>query len=88
MTAHPDAERLTLAALPAEGIKRIAVVSPGFSADNLETLDEIDREGRETFLHSGGERFAYLPCLNASAPGLAMLQTLLERELAGWLTPQ
>ena len=78
----------TLEGLPAEGIKRIAVVSPGFSADNLETLDEIDREGRETFLEHGGERFAYLPCLNATEPGLAMLEILLKRELAGWLTPQ
>ena len=78
----------TLTKLPAEGIKRIAVVSPGFSADNLETLDEIDREGREIFLEHGGERFAYLPCLNASAPGLEMLKTLLMRELAGWLPPQ
>lgn len=74
----------TLHRLPGEGFKRIAVVSPGFSADNLETLDEIDREGREIFMEAGGERYAYLPCLNASAPGLAMLKTLLARELAGW----
>ena len=78
----------TLAALPGEGIRRIAVVSPGFSADNLETLDEIDREGREIFIGAGGERFAYLPCLNASPPGLAMLRALLARELAGWVEPQ
>ena len=75
----------TLAGLPAEGIRRIAVVSPGFSADNLETLDEVDREGREIFIRAGGEAFAYLPCLNASAIGVTMLRGLLERELAGWL---
>jgi len=78
----------TLTRLPAEGIRRIAVVSPGFSADNLETLDEIDREGRDNFMEHGGERFAYLPCLNASPPGLSMLKALLARELAGWLPPQ
>lgn len=78
----------TLTGLAAEGIKRIAVVSPGFSADNLETLDEIDREGRDIFMEHGGEAFAYIPCLNATPVGLAMLQNLLARELAGWVMPQ
>ncbi len=75
----------TLATLAGEGITRIAVVSPGFSADNLETLDEIDREGRDIFLEHGGQDYAYLPCLNASDGGIAMLRTLLARELAGWV---
>ncbi|MGL4543692.1 MAG: ferrochelatase [Polymorphobacter sp.] len=74
-----------LAALPGEGVGKIAVVSPGFAADNLETLEEIAMQGRETFVHAGGAAFAYLPCLNTSAPGLDMLAALLARELAGWL---
>ena len=78
----------TLAGLPGEGVRRVAVVSPGFSADNLETLDEIDREGREIFEGAGGERFAYIPCLNATPVGVTMLKALLARELAGWVTPQ
>ena len=78
----------TLTELAAEGITRVAVVSPGFSADNLETLDEIAREGRETFMENGGVDFAYLPCLNATDIGVEMLKDLLRRELAGWATPQ
>ena len=61
---------LTLAALPARGVKRVAVVAPGFSADCLETLEEMAIRGRETFLAAGGERFAYLPCLNARPAGI------------------
>ena len=75
----------TLAELPREGITRIAVVCPGFSADCLETLEEVAMEGRDAFLAAGGSHFAYLPCLNASAPGVAMLRALLARELAGWV---
>lgn len=78
----------TLASLPNHNIKRIAVIAPGFSADNLETLEEVALRGKETFLDAGGTDFAYLPCLNASAPGIAMLATLLSRELAGWLPAQ
>ncbi len=74
----------TLAALPGRGVKRVAVVSPGFSADCLETLEEIAIRGRETFLTAGGTDFAYLPCLNDSAPGVEMLRAVLTRELAGW----
>ena len=75
----------TLAGLPDKGIKRIAVVTPGFSADNLETLEEIAIRGKETFLEAGGTDFACFPCLNDSEPGIAMLTALLSRELAGWL---
>ena len=77
----------TLTDLPREGTTRIAVVCPGFSADCLETLEEVAMEGRDTFLQAGGENFAYLPCLNAGAPGVAMLRALLARELAGWVDP-
>ncbi len=78
----------TLAALPGKGVKRLAVIAPGFSADNLETLEEVAIRGKETFVESGGTDFAYLPCLNASTAGVDMLSTLLSRELAGWLPPQ
>lgn len=76
---------VTLAGLPAKGVKRVAIVAPGFSADCLETLEELAIRGRETFLDAGGTDFAYLPCLNDSEPGMAMLRTLVARELAGWL---
>jgi protoporphyrin/coproporphyrin ferrochelatase len=76
----------TLAALPGKGVKRVAVIAPGFSADNLETLEEIAIRGRESFLAEGGADFAYLPCLNDSPLGMKMLGTLLSRELAGWIS--
>ncbi len=75
----------TLASLPGKGIKSVVVLTPGFSADNLETLEEVAMQGQESFRHAGGAHFAYLPCLNASETGTAMLTTLLSRELAGWL---
>jgi ferrochelatase len=75
---------IVLAGLPARGIRRLAIVAPGFSADCLETLEELAIRGREQFMEAGGEAFAYLPCLNASAPGIALLEKLLARELAGW----
>jgi ferrochelatase len=78
----------TLAALPGKGVKRLAVIAPGFSADNLETLEEVAIRGKETFVESGGTDFAYLPCLNAGDAGVTMLTTLLSRELAGWLPAQ
>ena len=79
---------LTLAALPAKGIKKVALVSPGFSADCLETLEELDIRGRETFMEAGGEDFAYLPCLNDGEAGMAMLEAIVGRELGGWLPPR
>lgn len=75
----------TLEALPAEGVGKIAVVCPGFSADCLETLEEVAMEGRETFFEHGGAHFAYLPCLNDTPVGIEMLRALLARELAGWV---
>jgi ferrochelatase len=75
----------TLESLAEQGITRIAVVCPGFSADCLETLEEVAMEGRETFMEHGGTHFAYLPCLNATDGGIEMLQALLARELAGWV---
>ncbi|MBU3078300.1 ferrochelatase [Sphingomonas quercus] len=77
----------TLAALPGQGVKRIAVLSPGFSADCLETLEEVAIRGRETFLAAGGTHFDYIPCLNDSPAGIEMLRILLNRELEGWVRP-
>lgn len=73
-----------LAELPGKGVKRIAIVAPGFSADCLETLEELAIRGREQFVAAGGSDFAYLSCLNDSEPGIAMLRGILATELAGW----
>jgi protoporphyrin/coproporphyrin ferrochelatase len=77
----------TLAAYPKNGVRRVAVAAPGFSADCLETLEELGIRGRETFERAGGDRFALLDCLNDSPESIAMLEHLIERELAGWLEP-
>ncbi len=76
---------VTLAELPTRGVRKLVVMSPGFSADNLETLEEVAMEGRATFLDAGGTDFAYLPCLNADAIGNAALTAVVRRELAGWV---
>ncbi len=73
-----------LAGLPGKGVKKVAVVAPGFSADCLETLEELAIRGRESFVAAGGERFAYLSCLNDSDAGILMLRNIIARELAGW----
>ena len=78
---------VTLEELAKAGTKRLAVAMPGFSADCLETLEEIALQGKETFLGAGGEHYAALACLNTGEPGMVMLETLMRRELAGWLTP-
>jgi protoporphyrin/coproporphyrin ferrochelatase len=76
---------VTIAELAEGGVRRLAVVMPGFAADCLETLEEIAIRGGETFRRHGGERYAALPCLNDSPEGMALLETLVRRELAGWL---
>jgi ferrochelatase len=78
----------TLAAYPAMGIRRVAIAAPGFSVDCLETLEELGIRGRDTFLEGGGKRFARLDCLNDSPEGMAMLEQLVRRELAGWGGPE
>jgi ferrochelatase len=75
----------TVQALAREGIKRMAVLTPGFAADCLETLEEIGVENAEYFHEAGGERFAALPCLNDTADGMNVLEALARRELAGWV---
>lgn len=74
----------TVRRLAAEGVKRVAVMTPGFVADCLETLEEIAIAGRETFLAAGGEAFATIPCLNDSPTMTALLQTIIARETADW----
>ncbi|HET9460119.1 MAG TPA: ferrochelatase [Sphingomicrobium sp.] len=76
-----------LAAYPGQGVTRLAIAAPGFSADCVETLEELAIRGRDTFAKAGGERFARLDCLNDSPEGMAMLEGLVRRELAGWLEP-
>ena len=66
------------------GTRRLAIAAPGFSADCLETLEELAIRGREQFLGAGGEQFATLSCLNTSEAGMAMLEALVRRELLGW----
>ena len=75
----------TVERLAKEGVKSIAIVNPGFSVDCIETLDEIGREVRDEFLHAGGKNFAHIPCLNDSPEGMDVIETLVRRELAGWL---
>ncbi|MCA8929238.1 MAG: ferrochelatase [Alphaproteobacteria bacterium] len=73
------------ARLGREGVKRLAVVTPGFSADCLETLEEIAMTGAEQFRAAGGERFTFVPGLNDAPAHLDLLADLVRRELAGWV---
>jgi ferrochelatase len=75
----------TMERLAKQGVRRIAVVTPGFSADCLETLEEIAQENAEIFKHNGGEQFAFIPCLNDSDPGMDVIRQLVLRELQGWI---
>ncbi|WP_242414588.1 ferrochelatase [Sphingomonas panni] len=77
----------TLVELAKAGKRRVAIFAPGFSADCLETLEELAIRGRESFEEAGGTDFAYLPCLNAEATGNKMLRNIIARELAGWVDP-
>ncbi|MGQ0671432.1 MAG: ferrochelatase [Hyphomicrobium sp.] len=76
---------MTVERLAREGVKRLALVAPGFSADCLETLEELDGENRHIFEAAGGEKFAYLPALNDSSDGVDVIEAIARRELAGWL---
>ena len=75
----------TLEHLPKEGVKKLAVISPAFVADCVETLEEIDQEGRQSFLDAGGEKFTYIPCLNDDDAHIDFLATLASREISGWI---
>ncbi len=74
-----------LAALPSEGVRRVAVIAPAFLADCLETLEEMAERGRHTFLDAGGEAFSYIPCLNDTPPAVALIEGLIAREIEGWI---
>ena len=74
----------TLKALPKEGVKSVQLVCPGFSADCLETIEEIGIENRDYFMEAGGERYEYIPALNAQTSHIDMMTELLEQHLHGW----
>jgi ferrochelatase len=76
----------SLVAMAREGVGRVDVICPGFSSDCIETLEEIDQEAREAFLHAGGKAFHYIPCLNDSAEGMRALTAVCEQHLSGWPT--
>lgn len=75
----------TLLTLARDGVKRVVVITPGFSADCVETLEEIAIQAREDFVAAGGAELSVVACLNASKPGMAMLETLVRQELQGWV---
>ena len=75
----------TVEQLAKDGVKRIAIINPGFVADCLETLEEIAGEAGEIFLHNGGEKFAHIPCLNDTPEGMQVFETVVRRELQGWI---
>ncbi len=74
----------TVRELASRGVKRVVVVTPGFAADCLETLEEIGVENAAYFREAGGERFAAIPCLNDSVEGVAVIEAVARRELMGW----
>ncbi|MGC6412556.1 MAG: ferrochelatase [Candidatus Puniceispirillaceae bacterium] len=75
----------TLEAFGAEGTKSLAIMAPGFVADCLETLEELAMEGKEQFQETGGGDYHYIPCLNDSAVGLNVIETIVRENLAGWV---
>jgi len=75
----------TVKSLAERGIKNLAVITPGFSSDCLETLEEIAMENAEIYRHAGGENFAAIPCLNDTPGGMAVIRDVVTRELKGWV---
>jgi len=75
-----------VAKLAKQGKKRIAVIAPAFSADCIETLEEINEEIAESFEHAGGEQFTYIPCLNDDDAHIEALSAVIETEISGWLS--
>ncbi len=75
--------QLRLPELPKEGVKKLLIVCPAFISDCLETLEEINQEGKELFMHAGGEKYTYIPCLNTNEPWLdTVLQLIKESQTA------
>ena len=81
---EPATDR-TVRKLARSGVKRVVVITPGFSADCLETLEEIAVENARIFRRYGGESFAAIPCLNDSEPGMQVIEQIVRRELKGWI---
>lgn len=75
----------TLEALPADGAKKVVIVSPAFISDCLETLEELAMEGRDSFLEAGGEQYSVVPCLNDSEGAIDVIEDVVSRETAGWV---
>ena len=75
----------TVEKLAQSGTKKLVMIAPGFSADCLETIEELDVENREIFMHAGGTDFSYVPALNDSAGGMAVIEGIVRRELSGWI---
>jgi ferrochelatase len=75
----------TVEDLARKGVKKLAVLAPAFSADCVETLEEINLELRETFMENGGTHFHYIPCLNDTDAGIGVLETVARNELQGWV---
>jgi ferrochelatase len=75
----------TVEALAKSGVKNLAIVNPGFTADCLETIEEIGVENAEIFKHNGGVNFSAIPCLNDSDPGMDVIEAVTRRELLGWI---
>ncbi len=75
----------TVEELAKSGVKRIAVINPGFVSDCLETLEEIAVEARDSFVEAGGTDFAHIPCLNDTPEGMAVIENVARRELMGWI---
>jgi len=75
----------TVKSLAEKGVKNLAVITPGFAADCLETLEEIAIENAHIFKSAGGENFAHIPCLNESERGMTVIRDIARRELMGWL---
>jgi len=76
----------TLIEMGKAGVKRVDVVCPAFTSDCLETLEEINQEAREAFLHAGGQTFHYIPCLNDDEAWIAALGEITQQHLMGWPT--
>jgi protoporphyrin/coproporphyrin ferrochelatase len=76
---------MTVKSLAESGAKNLAIITPGFTADCLETLEEIAMENATIFKEHGGENFAAIPCLNDSAGGMKVIETVVRRELSGWI---
>jgi protoporphyrin/coproporphyrin ferrochelatase len=75
----------TVESLPGQGVRNVLVVSPGFASDCVETLEELSIGLKQSFEEKGGRNFAVVPCLNASAPSITMMESIIRNELKGWL---